>query len=66
MPEGGTRPRAFANKPCFLLTARVHPGETPASHGAETCDSNLRNPPHALVGALCLRLASPLPTGWAV
>ena len=32
MPEGGPRPRAFANKPVFLLTARVHPGEIPASH----------------------------------
>ena len=32
MPEGGPRPRAFANKPVFLLTSRVHPGETPASH----------------------------------
>ena len=32
-PEGGDRPRAFApTKQVFLLTARVHPGETPASH----------------------------------
>ena len=32
MPEGGSRPRRFAGKQCFLLTARVHPGEVPASH----------------------------------
>ena len=32
MPEGGDRPRSFGQKPCFLMTARVHPGETPASH----------------------------------
>ena len=32
MPEGGERPRAFAGKPVFFLSARVHPGETPASH----------------------------------
>ena len=32
LPEGGERPRAFANKPVFFMSARVHPGETPASH----------------------------------
>ena len=32
MPEGGERPRAFSGKTVFVLTARVHPGETPASH----------------------------------
>lgn len=30
--EGGERAHAFADKPVFLLTARVHPGESPASH----------------------------------
>ena len=30
--EGGLRAHAFPGKPVFLLTARVHPGETPASH----------------------------------
>ncbi|KOO21434.1 zinc carboxypeptidase family protein [Chrysochromulina tobinii] len=32
MPEGGSRARSFGAKPVFMLTARVHPGETPASH----------------------------------
>ena len=32
MPEGGSRARSFGTKPVFMLTARVHPGETPASH----------------------------------
>ena len=32
LPEGGERPRAFDGKPVFFLSARVHPGETPASH----------------------------------
>ena len=32
MPEGGERPRSFPGKTVFLLTARVHPGEVPASH----------------------------------
>ena len=31
-PEGGARARSFGAKPVFMLTARVHPGETPASH----------------------------------
>jgi hypothetical protein len=30
--EGGERARSFGEKPVFLLTARVHPGESPASH----------------------------------
>jgi hypothetical protein len=32
MPEGGERPHLFRGKRVFLLTARVHPGEIPASH----------------------------------
>ncbi|KAL1528271.1 hypothetical protein AB1Y20_009628 [Prymnesium parvum] len=31
-PEGGERPRRFEGKPVFLMSARVHPGEVPASH----------------------------------
>ena len=29
--EGGERSRIFVDKPTLLITARVHPGETPAS-----------------------------------
>ena len=32
MPEGGGRPLRFPSKRYILITARVHPGETPASH----------------------------------
>ena len=29
------RPRRFANKPCVFVSARVHPGETPASFACD-------------------------------
>ena len=32
LPEGGPRPHRFKNKRVVLVSARVHPGETPASH----------------------------------
>ena len=32
MPEGGARPDRFPSKRYVLITSRVHPGETPASH----------------------------------
>ena len=32
MPEGGARPERFPSKRYVLITSRVHPGETPASH----------------------------------
>ena len=35
MPEGGERPRRFEQKQVFIMTARVHPGEVPASHVLE-------------------------------
>ena len=32
LPEGGERPHRFARRPVFFVSARVHPGEVPASH----------------------------------
>ena len=32
LPDGGARPKRFPRKRYVLVTARVHPGETPASH----------------------------------
>jgi len=31
-PRGGLRPVLFPERPVYVLSARVHPGETPASH----------------------------------
>ena len=36
--------RAFHGKPVFLLTSRVHPGESPASHVFEGCLQFLLDP----------------------
>ena len=35
LPEGGLRPHRFRNKRMVLVSSRVHPGETPASHVLE-------------------------------
>lgn len=43
-PEKGPRPNSFPGKPVVLVTARVHPGETPASHVANGLLSFLLRP----------------------
>ena len=50
--EGGERARSFGGKPIFLLTSRVHPGETPAQHVFDGCLAFLLHPTDPRAAAL--------------
>lgn len=60
LPEGGERARRFENKPVFFMSARVHPGETPASHVLDGLLEFLMRPDDPRAAALRERYAAKL------